>query len=406
MSIFREIPPTAGLPLYFKDVIFKKGTEAGSLENDFKGYLHSAYTAITYSGTAALYLILESLKELSGKKRVVIPSYICPLVPLAVKRAGLEVEVCDIAEEGFNFNLAELEKICSGNNDILAIIPAHLGGIPLNFEPVEKLAKKYGIFTVEDCAQSLGAAYRGKRAGALGDFSFFSLCRGKGLTIYEGGVIVAHKEAHANLINRKIKELVKEDFFSEGMKVLELLGYALFYRPQLFWFVYQLPQLFWKLQGKSFKAAMEEFTPDFPIHAVSRIRKNIGRAAFSRLEGEINQQREKADYYIKGLQDIKGINVVKEPPNCRATYPYLTVLFDEPQARNRALRIFRNLGLGVSTIYLLAITEYPYLKGIVPEKICPAASALSQRHLTLSTSTFLKEKDLAFILERIKKVLV
>ncbi len=252
MNIFKEIPPTAGLPIYIKDslALFNRNTRRGSLEEDFKKYLGLDYIRVACSGTASFYLILESLKEVSFKKTVVIPSFICPLVPLAIERAGLRAEVCDINYADFGFNLTELKKICSDNSDILAVVPAHLAGIPVDFESLERIIKPYKIFSIEDCAQSLGAVYKGKKAGSLGDFAFFSLCRGKGLTIYEGGAIAASRKEYARVIDDKLAQLVKDDGLSEGIKLLELFGYWLFYRPQLFWFVFGLPQAFWMLKKR------------------------------------------------------------------------------------------------------------------------------------------------------------
>lgn len=403
MGILRELPPTAGWPIYTRDLLALCDPKEGnaSLEDDFIKYLGAEYAAITYSGTAAFYLILETLKELSSKKTVVIPSYICPLVPLAIQRAGLKVEVCDIAQDRFDFNFTQLESICSANKDILAIVPAHLAGIPIDFDPVAGIAKKFGIYTVEDCAQSLGAVYKGKFAGTLGDFSFFSLCRGKGLTIYEGGVAVANDKAHAQLLDAKIAQMVKDDFFSESLKILELFGYWIFYRPRLFWWVFRLPQIFWKARGNELMAAIEYFTEDFPIHRISRLRKAVGHVSFKRIEGEIDTQRQKALRYIQGLKTIKGLKVIEEAPYSRAAYPYLTILFEDERKKEACIRGAGVAGLGVSQIYTLAVPEYHYLKDTVPFRNCAMARTLAARHLTLSTSTFVEEKDVVELLQRL-----
>ena len=405
MGIFRQIPPTAGLPVYARDLgaFFDPALRQGSLEEDFKRYLGVGYAAVTYSGTAALYLILETLKEVSSKKTVIIPSYICPLVPLAIQRAGLKAEVCDIKEGSFDLDPAALEDICVTNKDILAVIPAHLAGIPVDFDTIEHIAKQYGIITIEDCAQSLGALYKGKRVGTLGDFAFFSLCRGKGLTLYEGGVAVAKDAGHARLLDNKITQLVKGDFFSEALKVFELFGYWMFYRPQLFWFVFGLPALFWNLQGRQLKAAIEDFSVDFPIHKVSRFRKSAGRAGFRRLENEIGSQRHKAHQYMQGLKGIGRVRVIEGSKNATATYPYLALLFKDQKDKKRFLENPRNTGLGVSCIYRLAITGYDYLKGVVPNRECPAARDFAERHVTLSTSTFVRPEDLAAVIEGLAK---
>ncbi len=404
MSIFREIPPTAGFPLYAKDFlsIFLKKNRQGSLEKDFKNYLNAPYAKVTYSGTAAFYLILESLKNLSSKRTVIIPSFICPLVPLAIYRAGLHVTVCDINKDNFNFDLRQLQELCSKNNDALAIVAVHLGGIPIDFEEIEQIARNDKIFIIEDCAQSLGAMYKDKKAGTLGDFSFFSLCRGKGLTIYEGGLIVTKKESDSVKIDATIERIVSNDFFSESLKILELLGYWIFYRPQLFWWVFRLPQIFWDWRGEHLRALTEYFTADFPLHKVSKIRKSIGHVTFARLEREIDKQRQKASSYIESLKDIPGIKLITESHEIKATYPYLTLLFDNPIKRKKAQEKFRNSGLGVFQVYAQAITDYDYLKDIVGNHDSPNARYLAEREISLTTSTFLKEEDIDSVVGIIK----
>ncbi len=406
MSIFREIPPTAGFPLYAKDFlsIFLKKNRQGSLEKDFKNYLNAPYAKVTYSGTAAFYLILESLKNLSSKRTVIIPSFICPLVPLAIYRAGLHVTVCDINKDNFNFDLRQLQELCSKNNDALAIVAVHLGGIPIDFEEIEQIARNDKIFIIEDCAQSLGAMYKDKKAGTLGDFSFFSLCRGKGLTIYEGGLIVTKKESDSVKIDATIERIVSNDFFSESLKILELLGYWIFYRPQLFWWVFRLPQIFWDWRGEHLRALTEYFTADFPLHKVSKIRKSIGHVTFARLEREIDKQRQKASSYIENLKGIPGIKLITESHEIKATYPYLTLLFDNPIKRKKAQEKFRNSGLGVFQVYAQAITDYGYLKDIVGNHDSPNARYLAEREISLTTSTFLKEEDIDSVVGIIKSL--
>jgi len=404
MSIFREIPPTAGLPLYLNDVLSLFMPAKRPLEADFKEFLGANFVKVTYSGTAAFYLILEGLKEISSRKTVIIPAYICPLVPLAIKRAGLKVEICDINKNNFNFSLDALEELCNSNEDILAVVPTHLAGIPLEFTALEKICREKNIFIIEDCAQSLGAEYQGRKAGTLGDFSFFSLCRGKGLTIYEGGVIVINKKEYIPAVEHAFSRLVKKDIFSEAVKIIEIFGYWIFYRPLLFWFIFRLPQLFWNLQGNQNRANIEYFEINFPLHEVSGFRKKIAQSGISRLGREIAAQKEKARYYIENLKNISGLTVVDEPAAGKAAFPFVTLIFSEARQKEMALKIFNHSGFGVSQIYELPITGYDYLKAMLPDKQFPNAAYLAERAITLSTSTFLSKKGQDTVLSIMKKI--
>jgi dTDP-4-amino-4,6-dideoxygalactose transaminase len=86
--------------------------------------------------------------------------------------------------------------------------------------------------------------------------------------------------------------------------------------------------------------------------------------------------------------------VIKEPAGAKATYPYLTLVFDDRQKRKKALQLFENSGLGVSQIYTSAVNGYDYLKGVIQEKEFPSASYLANRHITLSTSIFISENEM------------
>lgn len=406
MSLLREIPPTAGFPLYAKDILslFLRQAEKNSLEEDFQAYLDLPFARVTYSGTAAFYFILESIKTLSPKRTVIIPAFICPLIPLAIKRAGLKTLVCDIQKDNFNFDFRQLRELCQSNPDILAIVAVHLGGIPIDFDSIQQITQENKIFIIEDCAQALGALYKNKKTGTLGDFSFFSLCRGKGLTIYEGGIIATRENAFIPLLEKTIKHLSDKNPISEGLKIAELFGYWLFYRPRLFWFVFKAAQAFWSWRKQPIRAAGEYFTPDFPLHEVSEFRKKIGRLTFARLDKEINKQRQKVADYLKLLQGLPGINLITGPEENYASYPYLTLLFDDPSKRNKAIGTLGKTGLGISLIYLTAITDYDYLKDIIQYRDAPNARYLAQRHITLTTSTFLRKTDLDYIAGRIKKI--
>ena len=396
MNIFRDIPPTAGLPVSAAELFaaYRNRHNGDQLAQDFQRYLGVPFAAITCSGTSALYIICETIKGISPKRTILVPSFVCPLVAFAIHRAGFAIELYDIGPVDFNGDVSRVAAACAANPDIAAVLVNHLGGIPVNMPGLKKAIQEFGVFVIEDCAQSFGAVRRGRPVGTLGDFSFFSLAAGKGLTLYEGGVLVANTGAHAGPVEKKIRQLARPDTAMEAQRIIELLGYALFYRPLLFWFVFTLPQLFWSRRGNDIKALREDFSIDFPVHAVSGFRKAAGHAVFPRIEEAIDSQRSKAACYIDGLSSLQGITVVQEQAQDTATYPYVTVLFNRPEQKMQALRAFAGKGLGVSQIYARALADYGYLRGIVPNTNSEGARRLAARAITLSTSPFIKKKHI------------
>jgi perosamine synthetase len=406
MSIFNDIPPTAGLPLSARELAaaYCNRHAGGLLAQDFQQYLRAAYAAITCSGTSALYIICEALKELSQKRTILVPAFICPLVAFAIRRAGFFIELYDIGPHDFNGDAAQFAAACAANPDSAAILINHLGGIPCDLTRFEQTIRGCGLFVIEDCAQSFGALQKGKPVGTLGDFSFFSLAAGKGLTLYEGGVLVANRNEHAALMDAKLRQLVQFDFRMEARRILELLGYGLFYRPLLFWFVFTLPQLYWSRRGDDIKALREDFDSDFPVHAVSAFRMEVGHEAFPRIAGAIASQRAKAACYSQALKNVPGISIMQEAAGDAATYPYVIVLFDQPEKKLQTLKAFAGTGLGISQIYARALADYGYMQGIVPNRNSENARRLAARAITLSTNTYIEKNDIDKCIEIIHNV--
>ncbi|MCX5709489.1 MAG: DegT/DnrJ/EryC1/StrS aminotransferase family protein [Candidatus Omnitrophica bacterium] len=406
MSIFREIPPTAGFTLGAQELfspLFNRNAP-GSFEEDFRKYLGLPYARITYSGTAAFFNILQALKKISQKRTVIIPAFICPLIPLAVKRAGLNLKICDINPDNLDFDHKQLREICAQDDDVLAILATHLAGIPVDLDKIKEAAKNSRAFVIEDCAQSLGAEYQEKKVGSIGDFSFFSLCRGKGMTIYEGGVIAAKNPEYFPMIDAQLKENENIAPLSEALKIIELYGYSFMYRPFFFWWAFRLPQLYWLARGDKIKAAGDYFTEDFPLQRVSELRKRVGHFQFNRLDKEIVQQRAKAEIYIEGLKGNADIKPITEIAGTLSTYPFLTILFDDAEKRNAALNILAKTGLGISQIYAYALPDYGYLQNIRPGQTTPNARSLATRHITLSTNSQLKTCELKKVITKIKEL--
>lgn len=407
MAVFRDIPPTAGFPLRMQEIVAALKIPRGEdpLANNFKTYLGVPYARTTCSGTAALFFICCALQKLTSRRTILIPSFICPLVPLALRRAGFTVVVCDIGAADFNFDHECLKQICAANGDIAAILINHLAGIPADVGTSLAVARQHNIFVIEDCAQALGAHAQGRKVGTFGDFAFFSFAAGKGLTMYEGGMMVTMQAHYGSLLDAEARRYAHSAVALETLRVVQLLGYWLFYRPELFWFVFTLPQQVWLLLGNDMRALREHFSVDFPVHAVSRFRIGVAHSAFRRLDKEIARQREKAQWYLRNLEGCSEVRLLQERTGDRATYPYITLLFHDPAVRSVILQRCGRLGLGVSQIYARAIGDYPYLKNIVPKERCDNARQIAERTLTLSTSSFIKEHEAATIVRIIRDLL-
>ena len=396
MVALRHIPPTAGYPIGISDLMAWRAS--GSLSEDMRELLGVPYARITCSGTVAFYVTLQAIRGLTTKRTLIIPAFICPLVGLAIVRAGFKIIVCDIAANGqIDYDMNQLKHVCESTPDAAAIVIAHLGGMPADLDAIRAITQPHGLMLIEDCAQALGAEYKGKKVGTIGDFAFFSFARGKGMTLYEGGVLVSKHGEFAVLLDSAYEQHVPKNRFAELGALSGLLGYALFYRPSLFWFIFDSTYIFWNRLGDEVRAAAEYNRLEFPIYQISAFRQRLGHAFFRRLRPQVVRQWESAQRYFNLFRHAVDFRCIEELPDTRATYPYVVLVFPDRTSRDMALKAIRAEGLGAFIIYIRALEDYDYMKPYLPEVKAPNARRFAEYSLTLSTNLYLREKDRARI---------
>ena len=384
--IRREAPPTAGLPLGWRDFVARGDGE--SLEHGFARFLGVPAVQAECSGTACLWIALETLKRTSARRTVVVPAYTCPLVPLAVARAGLRVRLCDIARDRFELDAARLGDTC--DDDTLAIVPTHLGGIAANLDPVLEIAHRAGAIVIEDAAQALGARWHGEPVGTIGDVGFYSLARGKGLTLFEGGLLVAREPRLRAALAETSRARIPARRAIEIWRLVQLVGYAATYRPSTLAFVYGLPLRYWLSRGDAARA-IGDVARSIPLHRVSSLRKRVGASALARLESWQRAAVRRGQARALRLCEIDGIDVLSGVSDNDATWPFLMVVFRSADVCERAIAKLWRSGLGVTRLFASDLTGYDFLAGCVPREAMPNARSFAARCLTVSNSPWLDD---------------
>jgi len=389
----KEIPPTAGLPPQWADLI----PIGRTLEADLARWLRLENPQLECSGTAALVITLTTLKRNSTRHKVIIPAYTCPLVALAVLYCGLTPVLCDVRAGHFDFCPVQLAALCDEHT--LAIIPTHLGGRVADLHTAMQIAASHGAAVIEDAAQSLGARWQGQIVGSVGDAGFYSLAVGKGLTTYEGGILLAREEQLRQQLRNTSQDLVVFSLKWELQRTLELLGYALLYRPKGLHLAYGMPLRRALKQNRLIEAVGEDFSANIPLHTLGYWRKSYAANAFARLPWFIAQLNAQAKRRKDMLASIPGVTLIDDAPGDQGTWPYFMLLLPSEQARDAALEALWPAGLGASRLFIHALPDYPYLKVKVADKNIPNARDFAARLLTVSNSLWLSDVDFARICE-------
>ncbi|HEY8682198.1 MAG TPA: DegT/DnrJ/EryC1/StrS family aminotransferase [Rhodanobacter sp.] len=383
-----ELPPTAGLPLRASDL--RPG--ATTLAIDIAAQLGTPPLQLECSGTASLLIALIALRESQPqRRRVVVPAFTCPLVAIAVQQAGLELQLCDLRASHYDMDPAELRAVCDEHT--LAIMPTHLAGRVADVDAALAVAHGVGAYVIEDAAQALGARRAGVSVGLAGDIGFFSLAAGKGLSIYEGGLLLARDPALREQLARTAARIVPRRFGWECRRSIELLGYAALYRPGGLRLAYGHPLRSALRRGDPVAAVGDDFPLTIPLHKVGRWRQAVGARAAVRLPAFLDQLHRQGQRRLPRLRQIRGIEVLDDPADANGTWPFLLLLLPDQRRRDIALAELWQAGLGVSRLFIHALPDYDYLRDIVPAQAVPNARDFAARSLTISNSPWLNDDD-------------
>jgi len=161
-----------------------------AFEDAFARFLGVRRALTVSNGSVALELALEALGVGPGDEVVVTP-YSFRASATCVARVGAKMVFADVGEDHL-LNAKTIEAVLTPKTK--AVVVVHLYGQVADLGPILALAKKRGLFVVEDCAQCLGGEYKGRPVGTLGDAGCFSFCQSKHITAGgEGGMIVARR---------------------------------------------------------------------------------------------------------------------------------------------------------------------------------------------------------------------
>ncbi len=171
---------------------FILGAEVKAFEEEMAAYCGTKYAVGVASGTDALHLALLAC-DIGPGDGVITTPFTFIATAEAIVRCGATPVFVDIDPDTCNIDVQKVQEVVESKSQcrITAILPVHLYGQPADMDRILDLAQEYDLKVIEDCAQALGAEYRGKKAGSLGDAGCLSFFPSKNLGAYgDGGMVV------------------------------------------------------------------------------------------------------------------------------------------------------------------------------------------------------------------------
>lgn len=170
------------------------GSEGRAFEEAWAKWLGVKNAVSVTNGTAALHLALTALGVGAGDE-VICTSYSFIASSFCALIAGAMPVFCDVGEDHL-IDPAKIESCITPRTK--AIVVVHLYGMVADMDPIMDIARRHGLFVVEDCAQCIGGVYKGRKAGTIGDVGCFSFCQSKQITTGgEGGMACCRDDALA-----------------------------------------------------------------------------------------------------------------------------------------------------------------------------------------------------------------
>lgn len=162
------------------------GAQVEAAEEACNKYLGTSSSTFVTNATSG-FEIAYKYANLKEGDEVIVPAitFVATMAyPLAV---GAKLVFADVDPVTINMNPADVARKITPNTKM--IVPVHIGGYPVDLDPIMELARKHNILVLEDAAHAFGAMYKGKKVGTIGDFAAFSFHEVKNITSFgEGGI--------------------------------------------------------------------------------------------------------------------------------------------------------------------------------------------------------------------------
>jgi len=177
------------------------GPECKAFETELAAWFGVPHCVLSSSWTAAVQLLHLAQIQFGKMKQgdeILVPSLTAfPSIEPMI-HCGIRPVFCDI-DDTYTIDPEDARKRITSKTK--GILPVHLYGRPANIDAFQKLATEHGLFMIEDCAQSHGARWKGKRAGSYGEHAALSFYPSKNLTVYgDGGAIATGSEEIARKV--------------------------------------------------------------------------------------------------------------------------------------------------------------------------------------------------------------
>jgi len=348
------------------------GPNLREFERELSAACGAPYVNAVNSCTAALHLCLRAW-DIGPGDEVIVPAYTFPATATVVVHTGARPVLVDVRERDANLDPEAFERAITPRTK--AVIPVHFAGEPCDMDAILAIARPRGIRVLEDAAHAIGAAYRGRPIGSIGDATAFSFYATKNITTGEGGALATFDQA-----------------LSDRVRILTLHGMT-----RDAWNRYDA--------GGSWRYDIVEF--GFKDN-LTDLAAALGRRQLAKLERLTEARTRIAMRYIANLRDEPLLTLPAFDEANRHAWHLFVVRVDNrrsPVHRDDVIRRLAERGIGTSVHFIPLHFHTAYRKlGYQPGDF-PVSERIFEGAISLPLFPAMTDADVDFVCENLREIL-
>jgi dTDP-4-amino-4,6-dideoxygalactose transaminase len=324
-----------------------------------------------------LHVALAALGIGPGDEVITTPVTFCSTVH-TILHVDAKPVLADIGPDG-NIDPNEIAKAITPRTR--AILPVHLAGLPCDMAPIWDLARRHGLFVIEDAAHAVGTHYRGRpigmtepEAAGASDAVVFSFYATKNLTTGEGGMITTPRESLAS-----------------RMRMLALHG---------------MSRDAWKRYTASGNWYYEVVDTGFKYN-LPDIMAALGISQLRRLESFIETRRQYAQIYNEAFHGVEELELPMDSAQDRHAWHLYILRLKTGQlsiGRDEFIEELRGRGVGTS-VHFIPIPLHPYFQRLgLADRPCPRALDQYSRCISLPLYPAMTEEQVRYVADAVKDI--
>ena len=346
------------------------GPETEAFEAAFARFLDVKHAIAVTNGTAALHLA-HHVMDIGPGDEVIVPSLTFIATANSVLYTGATPVFSDVTgTHDFNIDPDDIERRITPRTKGIAVL--HYAGYPADMDRIQSIARRHGLYVVEDAAHAPGSMYKGRKLGTIGDVGCFSFFPNKNMSTGEGGLVVTNDDRLAERIRRAR---------SHSMTSLtwdRVRGHANSYDVLDLGFNYRIDE----------------------------VRAAMGHAQLERLESNNNRRKVLMEKYLTGLLECSMIKVPFEPADGTFAFHLCPLLLAEEVDRAVFMSGMKERGIQTSIHYPpVHLFSYYIDRFGFQEGMLPVTEMITGREVTLPLYPGMSEGDVCRVVTALEETI-